>query len=53
MDGEEVVTVKVYSEDGKKMTILGKVYSDPTKEDSDDDGIPDKYDPTPWVAGAL
>ena len=53
LDGEEVVTVKVYNDDGTKMTILGKVYSDPTKADSDEDGIPDKYDPTPWIEGYL
>ena len=48
-DGEEIQTVVVYSLDGKKMTILGKVYSDPTKVDTDGDGINDKDDPYPMI----
>jgi hypothetical protein len=46
-DGEEIRTVVIYSVDGTQMTIVGKVYSDPTKVDSDDDGIDDMYDVRP------
>jgi hypothetical protein len=47
LDGEEVRTVVIYSVDGTQMTIVGKVYSDPTKVDSDDDGVDDQYDARP------
>lgn len=47
LDGEEIRTVTILSVDGKKMTILGKVYSDPTKADSDGDGVSDRRDKAP------
>lgn len=50
IDGEEIRTVTIFSVDGKKMTIMGKVYSDPTKTDTDGDGISDKWDDAPLNA---
>lgn len=46
-DGEEIKTVKVYSLDGKKMTIMGKIYSNPNAVDSDKDGVEDRLDKEP------
>lgn len=50
LDGEEIRTVTVLSLDGTQMTILGKVYSDPTKVDTDGDGVFDKQDRFPLDA---
>ena len=50
LDGEEIRTVTILSVDGKQMTILGKVYSDPTNVDSDGDGVWDKRDSAPLNA---
>ena len=47
LDGEEVKTVTVFNDDGTKMTVLGRVFSDPTETDSDKDGINDKQDRYP------
>ena len=47
LDGEEIETVIILSADGKQMTILGKVHSDPTSVDSDNDGIADGRDRNP------
>ncbi len=47
LDGEEVKTVAVFNDDGSKMTILGRVFSDPTEVDSDKDGVDDKKDKYP------
>ena len=46
-DGVEVKTVTVFNDDGTKMTILGRVFSDPTEVDSDLDGVEDKMDRAP------
>ncbi|MBR5601090.1 MAG: VWA domain-containing protein, partial [Clostridia bacterium] len=50
LDGEEIRTVTILSVDGKQMTILGKVYSDPTNVDTDGDGVLDKQDRFPLDA---
>ena len=47
LDGQEVSTIVIYNSTGDKMTIIGKVYSDPTHPDSDGDGVPDKVDKEP------
>ncbi len=47
LDGDEIRTVVIFSVDGTQMTIVGKVYSDPTRTDSDYDGIDDPYDVRP------
>ncbi len=47
LDGVEVKTVTVFNDDGTQMTILGRVFSDPTDVDSDKDGIEDKKDRYP------
>ena len=47
LDGVEVKTVTMFNDDGTKMTILGRVFSDPTKADSDNDGVEDKMDKYP------
>ena len=52
LDGEEIKTVVVLSVDGTKMTVLGKVYSDPSLLDTDSDGINDKEDSKPLDAAA-
>ena len=46
-DGVEVKTVTLFNDNGTKMTILGRVFSDPTEVDSDDDGVDDKSDRYP------
>lgn len=52
LDGEEIRTVTILSMDGKQMTILGRVYSDPSKPDTDGDGINDRDDAFPLDASA-
>ena len=47
LDGEEIETVIILSTDGTKLTVMGKVHSDPTKADTDEDGWPDKFDADP------
>ncbi len=37
LDGEEIKTVVLYSADGAKMTIVGRVYSNPSVKDAVDD----------------
>ena len=46
-DGEEIQTIVIFSFDGKKMTVIGKILSDPTKPDSDGDGVNDIDDSFP------
>ncbi len=41
LDGDEIKIVYMPNEDGTKMTVIGKMLSDPTKVDSDGDGIND------------
>ena len=53
LDGEEIVTTIVYSEDGTKMSITGVVYSNPSLKDSDDDGIFDRFDPEPMIPAVV
>ena len=50
LDGEEIVTTIIYSTDKTMMSITGVVVSNPSMQDSDGDGILDKYDPNPMVA---
>ena len=47
MDGREIVTIIIISADGDKMSVIGKVYSDPSNPDSDGDGIGDLEDLRP------
>lgn len=47
LDGEEIRTVVILSPDGQKMAVVGKVFSDPSKPDTDGDGVPDKVDRFP------
>ena len=46
-DGEEIQTVIIISVDGKQMSVIGRVHSDPTNPDSDGDGVGDKEDAFP------
>lgn len=46
-DGEEVEVQLIYSEDGAKVYVKGKLRSDPTLEDTDFDGRKDKADASP------
>ena len=47
LDGEEIRTVVILSPDGQKMAVVGKVFSDPSKPDTDGDGVSDKVDRVP------
>ncbi len=47
LDGEEIRTVVIISVDGTKMSVIGKVFSDPSNPDSDGDGINDIDDSFP------
>ena len=46
-DGKEVTLDYHRSEDGTKVCVIGKIHSNPSKKDSDNDGFDDKLDPTP------
>ena len=46
-DGREIVTIIIISADGDKMSVIGKVYSDPSNPDSDGDGVGDLEDASP------
>lgn len=48
-DGDEVKLVYTYSEDRTKVQVVGKIFSDPCKADSDGDGLRDKDDAHPWT----
>ena len=50
-DGEEVWLEVKYSPDGNYATVVGHLVSDPTKKDSDGDGIPDDEDTLPLEKG--
>ena len=50
LDGEEIQTVIIISVDGDKMSVIGKVHSDPTLKDTDGDGVEDKFDSKPLDA---
>ena len=50
LDGEEIRTVVIISIDGTKMSVIGKVFSDPSNPDSDGDGVNDKNDRFPLNA---
>ena len=47
LDGEEIQTVIIISVDGKQMSVIGRVRSDPTNPDSDNDGVGDADDLVP------
>ena len=47
LDGEEIQTVIIISVDGKQMSVIGRVHSDPTNPDSDNDGVGDADDLVP------
>lgn len=46
-DGEEIELSFKYSADRKKVKVTGKMYSNPTEKDSDDDGLDDVTDYNP------
>lgn len=52
LDGEEVVITKKYNDDKTQVIVTGKLeLGDPTKSDTDDDGIVDVDDTAPLTIG--
>lgn len=47
LDGDEINLTFTYNDDQTKVIVTGKIISNPTLQDSDDDGFDDRIDNTP------